>query len=57
MQEHLRASGIGPEDARELAGTVINTLEGTELSAQVARSEEPLHTAGRHLARLLATYC
>ncbi|MER6299126.1 TetR/AcrR family transcriptional regulator [Kitasatospora sp. NPDC001539] len=56
VEERLRAAGIGGEDARELAGTVINTLEGAELSAQVARSEDPLHTAGRHLARLLATY-
>ncbi|MFH9351062.1 hypothetical protein [Kitasatospora sp. NPDC017646] len=39
-----------------MAGTVISALEGAELAAQVARSEEPLHVAGRHLARLLATY-
>ncbi|MBO1416364.1 TetR/AcrR family transcriptional regulator [Streptomyces sp. FH025] len=56
VEERLRAAGIGPEDARDLAGTVINTLEGAELAAQVARSEEPLHVTGRHLARLLATY-
>ena len=56
VEERLRTAGIGAEDARELAGTVINTLEGAELAAQVARSEEPLNIAGRHLARLLATY-
>ncbi|MFJ8624420.1 TetR/AcrR family transcriptional regulator [Kitasatospora sp. NPDC093550] len=56
VADRLHGAGIGEEDARELAGTVINTLEGAELSAQVARSEEPLLVAGRHLARLLATY-
>ncbi|MFE4973978.1 TetR/AcrR family transcriptional regulator [Kitasatospora sp. NPDC056651] len=56
VEERLRAAGIGEEDARELAGTVINTLEGAELAAQVARSEEPLLVTGRHLARLLSTY-
>ncbi|MEV0622074.1 hypothetical protein AB0I81_52765 [Nonomuraea sp. NPDC050404] len=40
----------------ELAHTVINTLEGAELDAQVSRSEEPLHIAGRHLARLINSY-
>ncbi|RKT18792.1 TetR family transcriptional regulator [Streptomyces sp. 1114.5] len=57
VAERLRASGIAEQDARELAGTVINTLEGAELAAQVARSEEPLLVTGRHLARLLAGYC
>ncbi|MBV2155744.1 TetR/AcrR family transcriptional regulator [Kitasatospora sp. SUK 42] len=56
VEERLRAAGIGPEDSRELAGTVISTLEGAELAAQLARSEEPLHASGRHLARLLSTY-
>ncbi|MFJ9694425.1 TetR/AcrR family transcriptional regulator [Kitasatospora sp. NPDC101183] len=56
VAEHLHASGIAPEDAADLAATVINALEGAELSAQVARSEEPLHLAGRHLARLISTY-
>ncbi|MFI6157140.1 TetR/AcrR family transcriptional regulator [Kitasatospora sp. NPDC051170] len=56
VAEHLRAGGIAAEEAAGLAGTVIDTLEGAELSAQVARSEEPLRLAGRHLARLLSTY-
>ncbi|MFI2611844.1 TetR/AcrR family transcriptional regulator [Kitasatospora sp. NPDC018619] len=56
VAERLRAAGIGEEDARELAGTVISALEGAELAAQVARSEEPLLVAGKHLARLLTAY-
>lgn len=55
--EHLVAAGIDEQDAGELAGTVISTLEGAELAAQIARSEEPLLVSGKHLARLLATYC
>ncbi|WP_316521625.1 TetR/AcrR family transcriptional regulator [Kitasatospora brasiliensis] len=56
VADWLLAAGIDAEDARELADTVLNTLEGAELSAQVARDEEPLLVSGRHLARLLATY-
>ncbi|MGW6914944.1 TetR/AcrR family transcriptional regulator [Kitasatospora sp. NPDC054939] len=56
VEEKLLASGYTATDSRELAVTVVNTLEGAEVSAQVSRSEEPLHLAGRHLARLLGTY-
>ncbi|MGV9270779.1 TetR/AcrR family transcriptional regulator [Kitasatospora sp. NPDC003701] len=56
VAEKLLAGGLGADDARELAATVVSTLEGAELAAQVARDEEPLHTAGRHLARLIRTY-
>ncbi|MBD0670313.1 TetR/AcrR family transcriptional regulator [Streptomyces sp. CBMA156] len=56
VAQRLRTAGIGEEDAVELAGTVINALEGAELSAQVARSEQPLLVTGRHLVRLLAGY-
>ncbi|MGW4891701.1 TetR/AcrR family transcriptional regulator [Kitasatospora sp. NPDC004240] len=56
VEEKLRTAGLTEDDARDLAATVINTLEGAELSAQVSRSEEPLHLAGRHLARLIGTY-
>ncbi|MGK5636746.1 TetR/AcrR family transcriptional regulator [Streptomyces sp. URMC 126] len=52
----LTGAGLADDDARDLAHTVISTLEGAELAAQVSRSEEPLHTAGRHLARLIACY-
>ncbi|QEV19170.1 TetR/AcrR family transcriptional regulator [Streptomyces alboniger] len=56
VEERLAAAGIAPEDARELATTVISTLEGAEVTAQVSRSEEPLRAAGRQLARLVGTY-
>ncbi|MFF2547642.1 TetR/AcrR family transcriptional regulator [Kitasatospora sp. NPDC058063] len=56
VAERLLAAGIGEQDARELAGTVISTLEGAELAAQVARSEQPLLVTGKHLARLLTAY-
>ncbi|MFI6388125.1 TetR/AcrR family transcriptional regulator [Nonomuraea sp. NPDC050547] len=52
----LRRSGFPEDVAHELAHTVISTLEGAEMAAQVAESEEPLRIAGRHLARLIASY-
>ncbi|WP_395296857.1 TetR/AcrR family transcriptional regulator [Kitasatospora hibisci] len=54
VEDRLRTSGLSAEDSRELAVTVVNTLEGAELTAQITRSEEPLHLAGKHLARLIA---
>ncbi|MFE7526397.1 TetR/AcrR family transcriptional regulator [Kitasatospora sp. NPDC057542] len=56
VTERLLAAGIDEEDALELAGTVISALEGAELAAQLARSEQPLLVAGKHLARLLTAY-
>ena len=56
VADALIAGGVGEADAAELAYTVIAVLEGAELTAQVARSPEALHVAGKHLARLLGTY-
>ncbi|MFF8290762.1 TetR/AcrR family transcriptional regulator [Streptomyces sp. NPDC016309] len=56
VADKLLRSGLDRTAARELAGTVISTLEGAEVTAQVTRSEEPLLQAGRQLARLVATY-
>ncbi|MFJ6785065.1 TetR/AcrR family transcriptional regulator [Streptomyces yangpuensis] len=52
----LLASGCPEEEARDLAITVVNTLEGAEMTSQVTRSRTPLLVAGRHLARLVASY-
>ncbi|TDC85062.1 TetR/AcrR family transcriptional regulator [Micromonospora sp. KC606] len=52
----LRAAGFAHADARDLAHTVISTLEGAELAAQVSQSETPLRLAGTHLARLIRLY-
>ncbi|RJL27106.1 TetR/AcrR family transcriptional regulator [Bailinhaonella thermotolerans] len=52
----LRRSGFADDVAEDLAHTIINTLEGAEMSAQVSQSETPLRLAGRHLARLIAAY-
>ncbi len=52
----LLASGYPEPDARDLAITVINTLEGAETTSQVTMSRTPLLLAGRHLARLVASY-
>lgn len=52
----LRRAGIAEDDAHDLAHTVISTLEGAELAAQVSRSERPLLIAGRHLAQLIDLY-
>ncbi|MFF8813939.1 TetR/AcrR family transcriptional regulator [Streptomyces pactum] len=54
--DRLRRAGFTEPDAHALAHTVISTLEGAELAAQVARDEEPLLTAGRHLAQLIGLY-
>lgn len=56
VEERLLGAGFGAGDAREVATTVISTLEGAEVTAQVTRSEEPLRAAGRQLARLVASY-
>ncbi|MEV0584852.1 TetR/AcrR family transcriptional regulator [Nonomuraea sp. NPDC050310] len=52
----LREAGFAEGVAHDLAITVINTLEGAELTAQVFRSETPLLVAGEHLARLIDSY-
>ncbi len=52
----LLASGVPEPEARDLAVTVIATLEGAEMTAQVTQSRTPLLLAGRHLGRLLASY-
>jgi len=56
VAERLREHGFAGDDARELAYTVISTLEGAEMAAQVARDEAPLRIAGAHLARLVGLY-
>ncbi|MFG6199760.1 TetR/AcrR family transcriptional regulator [Nonomuraea sp. JJY05] len=56
VREKLERSGFAADVAHDLAHTVINLLEGAELSAQVAQSEAPLEIAGRHLARLIDSY-
>ncbi|MFB4290145.1 TetR/AcrR family transcriptional regulator [Nonomuraea sp. ATR24] len=52
----LRRSGFAGDVAADLAHTVVNTLEGAEMSAQVSQSRTPLLVAGRHLARLIDSY-
>ncbi|MEU6035722.1 TetR/AcrR family transcriptional regulator [Actinomadura sp. NPDC047616] len=56
VSDRLRRSGFPEDLASDLAHTVINTLEGAEMSAQVSQSETPLRLAGRHLARLIDSY-
>ncbi|MFJ2771438.1 TetR/AcrR family transcriptional regulator [Streptomyces sp. NPDC087300] len=56
VESRFLEAGFTAEDARELATTVISTLEGAEVTAQVTRSEEPLRAAGRQLARLVGSY-
>ncbi|WP_374106407.1 TetR/AcrR family transcriptional regulator [Streptomyces sp. TRM70350] len=56
VADRLRASGIDEKTAEDLAHTVISTLEGAELAAQVSRSKEPLQIAGRHLALLISAH-
>lgn len=56
VEERLLDAGFAADDAREVSTTVISALEGAEVTAQVARSEEPLRAAGRQLARLVGSY-
>ncbi|GAA3643409.1 TetR/AcrR family transcriptional regulator [Nonomuraea antimicrobica] len=56
VRDKLTRSGFAPDVAHDLAHSVINLLEGAELSAQVSQSEAPLVIAGRHLARLVDSY-
>ncbi|MFL9683689.1 MULTISPECIES: TetR/AcrR family transcriptional regulator [Streptomyces] len=56
VADTLREAGFPEDEARDLSHTVISTLEGAELTAQVARSETPLIVAGKHLARLIDSY-
>ncbi|WP_432062574.1 TetR/AcrR family transcriptional regulator [Streptomyces sp. S1] len=56
VSDALAKAGIPAEDAHELAHTVISTLEGAELAAQVSGSREPLEIAAKHLARLVDAY-
>ncbi|MGV9882719.1 TetR/AcrR family transcriptional regulator [Streptomyces sp. NPDC003006] len=56
VEERLLGAGFAAQDAREVATTVIGALEGAEVTAQVARSEEPLRAVGRQLARLVGSY-
>lgn len=56
VYDKLIASDFSAEDARDLATTIISTLEGAEVTAQVNRVEEPLLAAGRVLARLVDSY-
>ncbi|MFC8953488.1 TetR/AcrR family transcriptional regulator [Streptomyces sp. NPDC057101] len=56
VHDKLLRCGFPLQIAQELATTVISALEGAEVTAQVNRSEEPLHVAGRQLARLVRSY-
>ncbi|MDX3855599.1 TetR/AcrR family transcriptional regulator [Streptomyces sp. AK02-01A] len=52
----FRRSGFSDEEADDLACTVLAALEGAEVTSQVFRSEQPLLTAGRHMARLVKSW-
>ncbi|MEV0149482.1 MULTISPECIES: hypothetical protein [unclassified Nonomuraea] len=56
VRDKLTRSGFADDVAHDLAHSVINMLEGAELSTQVSQSEAPLEIAGRHLARLIDSY-
>ncbi|MEU7116648.1 TetR/AcrR family transcriptional regulator [Streptomyces sp. NPDC046182] len=56
VSDALVKAGIPEADAHDLAHTVISTLEGAELAAQVSGSSAPLEIAGRHLAQLITAY-
>jgi AcrR family transcriptional regulator len=53
VRDELARSGFAEDVAHDLAHSVINLLEGAELSAQVSQSTAPLEIAGRHLAVLI----
>ncbi|MBL1076517.1 TetR/AcrR family transcriptional regulator [Nocardia sp. 2] len=49
----LTEMGLPRDEAFELATTVVAAYEGATLLARVRRSEEPLHTVSRAMARLI----
>ena len=50
----LEREGRTVEDARTLAGFVVDGIEGARVRARCSRSDEPLVQAGKHLTALLA---
>ena len=50
----LEREGRTVEDARTLAGFVVDGIEGARVRARCSRSDAPLVHAGRHLTTLLA---
>lgn len=55
VHDKLCAAGFAGADAQFLSHTVISTVLGAELTAQVSRTDTPLEAAGAHLARLIAS--
>lgn len=56
VAERLFAGGLRKADARDLAYTLVCVLEGATLACQTARDDKPLRLAGKHFARLIASY-
>ncbi|MFD0312236.1 TetR/AcrR family transcriptional regulator [Streptomyces sp. NPDC127119] len=56
LSARFTRSGFSVQQANELACTVLAALEGAEVTSQVFRSEEPLLTTGRHMARLVRSW-
>lgn len=56
VAEKLRSGGLSRPVARDLACTAIAMIGGAALASQIARDDQPLHLAGRHLARLVSSY-
>ncbi|MGW6746627.1 TetR/AcrR family transcriptional regulator [Streptomyces sp. NPDC055025] len=55
LSAKFRECGFGEKEAEDLACTVLASLEGAEVTSQVFRSEQPLLTAGRHMAQLIGS--
>jgi TetR/AcrR family transcriptional repressor of lmrAB and yxaGH operons len=53
LENYLAASGLALEDARELAETVVSTVEGAMILSRAGRDIKPILSAGRVLGRLL----
>ncbi|APA98290.1 TetR/AcrR family transcriptional regulator [Nocardia seriolae] len=51
--EMLTELGLEPEQARDLATTVVAAYEGATILARVRRTDEPLHTVSTAMARLI----
>ena len=54
VEEFLAASGVAADEAREVAETVISTVEGAMILSRAVRDTAPMASAGRVLGRLLA---
>jgi TetR/AcrR family transcriptional repressor of lmrAB and yxaGH operons len=56
LAERLTASGLPPDEATDLAATLVTLLEGAQVLCRAAGSIEPFDRAARTATRLARTW-